>query len=105
VKAWDAEADAECVNQQIAIPFATLNGYSPEEAPRLVYDTRPPVNRVAEGKASQEEFKGMQEAAKARAAMAAEGVDVPLEDLLISRGIHLPPSAKRVRPDPQNEQE
>ena len=90
VKAADAEADQEVINEQLFVPFAVLNGYEPEAAPRLVYDTDPPRNRKADADAAAAEFLAMQEAAEAAEMLEKRGVKVSVVDILKDRGINLP---------------
>ncbi len=99
VKAADAQAWATCVNRQICTPFATLNGFLPAAAPEVVYDTRPPVNKKASAEASAAEFKAVQEACKAHAALESRGIVVPLIDFLAERGLTLP-TGTQVKPPP-----
>lgn len=89
VKAADCESWSECLNEQLCVPFAVLNGYPREAAPRVVYDTAPPRNRADDAKAAAEEFKAMQEAGKAAEILEARGVKISVEEILKDRGISL----------------
>lgn len=100
VKAADALAWATCVNTQLCVPFAVLNGFAPEAAPEVVYDVRPPVNKKAAAEASAAEFKAIQEACKAHAALEARGIVIPLVDFLAERGLQLPTGAVVGKPKP-----
>lgn len=90
VKAGDADADALIVNTQLAPAFAMLNGYGPETAPRIEYDTAPPVNRKAEAEGDAAEYGALKVAGEACAAMRAAGYEVTIPDLLASRGREAP---------------
>lgn len=92
VKIADALAWEAAVNEQLMVPFATLNGFEEEAAPRIVYDVRPEETRLAAARSALAEATAIQQVVVARQQLRAEGIDVPLLDLLEQVGISLPPS-------------
>lgn len=100
VKAADAQAWAWCLNTQLLIPFAVLNGYEPEAAPQIVYDTRPPTNRKADAEATRAEFLAITAACAAHAQLEARGVKVPLDVFLSERDLRLPAGSTVAAPPP-----
>lgn len=90
VKAANASAYGAFLNEQLLVPFATLNGYEGDAAPQIVYDTRPPRNRAEDAKAQQEESKAFAEAAKALGELNARGIFPDPATFLRERGLNLP---------------
>jgi len=90
---WD-----EMENEQLAGPFATLNGYEPDEAPIVETDITPPSNRQAEGKAAEAEAKGLSAAVSAWHDLRRAGAETPLKDYLAQRGFELPDATKYGEP-------
>lgn len=91
VKGADALAWGSAVTEQLAVPFAVLNGYEPDAAPEVVYDVSKPIDRAAEAKADQEEAKAVQEDVKAWRLMRDNGYEAgALDSYLRSKGHKIP---------------
>jgi len=95
-KASDALSWEMFQNEQLLVPFAVLNGYEPEAAPRIVYDTRPPVNRQVEAQAAIASSKAVREFLGTVRELQQAGVvltEQAITELLINQGLNLPDSA------------
>ena len=95
VKAAGAKAWQSFENRQLAIPFAVLNGYAPDEAPQRIFDVEPPANEKADAEADKAAGEALSAIAAAAQALRAAGYEVPVEELAASMGRPLPPG-KRV---------
>lgn len=94
-KASDALAWESFQNEQLCVPFAVLNGFEPEAAPRIVYDTRPPVNRQVEAQAAIASSKALREFLATVRELQQAKVDLTEEaigELLVNQGLNLPES-------------